>query len=81
MTCSDAVVSALLGHYARMAEELKQSIKTIYPLKSFLRRFHQHGHTALMPIHSKFLYLCLLAKCYSAAMELLDQLRRAALPW
>lgn len=65
--------------YSAIAIDLNQSIKTLYPLKSFLRRFHQHGHTELTPIHSQFFYLCLHAKCYFAAMEVLDQYVMCAL--
>ncbi|DBA00153.1 TPA: hypothetical protein N0F65_000476 [Lagenidium giganteum] len=66
-------VSLLCAQFASIAISLNQSIKTIYPLKSFLRRLYQHGHTLLTPLHGHFLYLCLRSKCYFAAMELLDQ--------
>ncbi|KAF1323457.1 Cop9 signalosome complex subunit 3, partial [Globisporangium splendens] len=66
-------VSSLSVLYSAIAIDLDVSIKTLFPLKSLLRRFHQHGHTELTPIHSHFFYLCLHAKCYSAAMEILDQ--------
>ncbi|KAF4318615.1 hypothetical protein BBO99_00007230 [Phytophthora kernoviae] len=66
-------VSVLCGQYARLAVELNQSVKTIFPLKSFLKRFHQQGHAVLTPMHAQFFYLCLQAKCYFAAMEILDR--------
>lgn len=63
----------LCTQYCALAVDLNQSIKAIYPLKSFLRRFYQHGHTELSPLHAQFFYLCLHAKCYFAAMEILNQ--------
>ncbi|GAB9469755.1 Cop9 signalosome complex subunit 3 [Globisporangium polare] len=66
-------VSMLCTQYCALAMDLNQSIKAIYPLKSFLRRFYQHGHTELSPLHAQFFYLCLHAKCYFAAMEILNQ--------
>lgn len=67
------IVSLLCTQYCALAVDLNQSIKAIYPLKSFLRRFYQHGHTELSPLHGQFFYLCLHAKCYFAAMEILNQ--------
>ncbi|RLN95533.1 hypothetical protein BBJ28_00007484 [Nothophytophthora sp. Chile5] len=73
-------LSVLCAQYAELAVDLRQSVKTIFPLKSFLRRFHQQGHTVLTPLHAQFFYLCLQAKCYFAAMEVLDQyVRRPSL--
>lgn len=66
-------MSALCAQYSAAAVELDQSIKTIFPLKAFLRRFSQHGHTELTPLHGQFFYLCLHAKCYAAATEILSQ--------
>lgn len=66
-------VSALCDQYARLAVDMQQSIKTIFPLKSFLRRFRQQDHAALTPLHAHFFYLCLNSKCYFAAMEILDE--------
>lgn len=71
--CAPDAVSALCAQYATTATELQQSIKAIYPLKALLRRLYQHGHTELTPVHAQFFYLCLHAKCYSAAMEILNQ--------
>ncbi|KAF4137713.1 PCI domain-containing protein [Phytophthora infestans] len=65
-------LSVLVDQYARLAVDMKQSIKTIFPLKSFLRRFHEEGNAVLIPLHAQFLYLCLHSKCYFAAMEILD---------
>ncbi|KAG6611333.1 COP9 signalosome complex subunit 3 [Phytophthora cinnamomi] len=64
---------ALGDQYARLAVDAQQSIKTVFPLQSFLRRFHQQGHVVLTPLHAHFFYLCLHSKCYFAAMEILDQ--------
>ncbi|TMW56871.1 hypothetical protein Poli38472_006881 [Pythium oligandrum] len=66
-------VSSLCVHYVNLVVGLQQGIRAVFPLKSFLRRFHQHGNTDVTPIHGQFMYLCLRAKCYSAAMEILDQ--------
>lgn len=66
-------ICALGEQYARLAVDSQQSIKTVFPLKSFLRRFHQQGHAELTPLHAQFFYLCLHSKCYFAAMEILDQ--------
>ncbi|KAG3113027.1 hypothetical protein PI124_g6547 [Phytophthora idaei] len=66
-------LSVLCDQYARLAVDMQQSIKTIFPLKSFLRRFHEEGNAVLTPLHAQFLYLCLHSKCYFAAMEILDQ--------
>ncbi|TYZ64019.1 hypothetical protein PybrP1_003538 [[Pythium] brassicae (nom. inval.)] len=66
-------ISQFLYQYSAAAVELEQSIKTIFPLKAFLRRFSQHGHSELTPLHGQFFFLCLHAKCYAAAMEILDQ--------
>ncbi|KAH7474833.1 hypothetical protein PRIC1_013038 [Phytophthora ramorum] len=66
-------LSVLCDQYARLAVDMQQSIKAVFPLKSFLRRFHQQGHAVITPLHAQFLYLCLNAKCYFAAMEILDE--------
>ncbi|GMF65007.1 unnamed protein product [Phytophthora lilii] len=66
-------VSVLGDQYARLAVDMQQSIKTLFPLKSFLRRFHEQGNAVLTPLHAQFFYLCIHAKCYFAAMEILDQ--------
>ncbi|ETP37761.1 hypothetical protein F442_14474 [Phytophthora nicotianae P10297] len=66
-------LSVLCDQYARLAVDMQQSIKTIFPLKSFLQRFYQQGNAVLIPLHAQFLYLCLHSKCYFAAMEILDQ--------
>lgn len=79
LTDSGTVVSAVVAQYSAAAVELEQSIKTIFPLKAFLRRFSQHGHAELTPLHGHFFFLCLHAKCYSAAMEILDQCVRWSL--
>ncbi|CAI5718942.1 unnamed protein product [Peronospora farinosa] len=66
-------VSVLANQYTKLAIDTQQSIKTIFPLQSFLRRFHQQGHATLTPLHAHFFYLCLRAKCYFAAMDILDE--------
>ena len=66
-------VSVLCDQYARLAVDMQQSISTLFPLKSFLRRFHQQGYMAVTPLHAPFFYLCLHAKCYFAATEVLDE--------
>ncbi|KAE8911315.1 hypothetical protein PF005_g8962 [Phytophthora fragariae] len=66
-------ICALGEQYARLAVDSQQSVKTVFPLKSFLRRFHQQGHAELTPLHAQFFYLCLHSKCYFAAMEISDQ--------
>ncbi|ETO68536.1 hypothetical protein F444_14658 [Phytophthora nicotianae P1976] len=66
-------LSVLCDQYARLAVDMQQSIKTIFPLKGFLQRFYQQGNALLIPLHAQFLYLCLHSKCYFAAMEILDQ--------
>ncbi|ETL86639.1 hypothetical protein L917_13975 [Phytophthora nicotianae] len=66
-------LSVLCDQYARLAVDMQQSIKTIFPLKGFLQRFYQQGNAVLIPLHAQFLYLCLHSKCYFAAMEILDQ--------
>ncbi|KAL3661406.1 hypothetical protein V7S43_013609 [Phytophthora oleae] len=65
--------SVLCDQYARLAVDMHQSIKAVYPLKSFLRRYYEQGNAVLTPLHAQFLYLCLHSKCYFAAMEILDQ--------
>ncbi|POM78788.1 COP9 signalosome complex subunit 3 [Phytophthora palmivora] len=62
----------LCDQYARLAVDLQQSIKAVYPLRNFLRRYHEQ-HAVLTPLHAQWLYLCLHSKCYFAAMELLDE--------
>ena len=66
-------ISGVVTVYTRLAVEMQQSLKTICPLQRFLRRFYQHGHAVLTPVHAHFLYMCLHAKCYSAAMDILDE--------
>lgn len=52
-------VCALGDQYARLAVDSQQSVKTVFPLKSFLRRFHQQGHAVLTPLHAQFsIYAC-----------------------
>lgn len=54
------------------AIELQASVKAVFPLQTFLRRFHEHGHAVITPLHGQFFYLCLQAKCYFAAMDILE---------
>ncbi|KAG1684600.1 hypothetical protein DVH05_010655 [Phytophthora capsici] len=62
----------LCNQYTRLAVDMNQSIKAVYPLKSFLKHFYEQGNAVLTPLHAQFLYLCLHSKCYFAAMEILD---------
>lgn len=58
---------------AAVAVELELSVKAVFPLRAFLRRLHQQpGNAFITPIHGHFFYLCLRAKCYSAAMDTLE---------
>lgn len=66
-------LSVLCEEYARQAMDMQQSIKAIFPLRSFLLRYHEQEKAVLTPLHAQFLYLCLHSKCYFAAMEILDQ--------
>ncbi|CAH0475330.1 unnamed protein product [Peronospora belbahrii] len=66
-------LSILCDQYTRLAIDMQQSIKTIFSLQTFLTRFHQQGHVTLTPLHAHFFYLCLHAKCYFAAMDILDK--------
>ena len=66
-------MSVLCDQYTRLAVAMQQSISTVFPLKSFLRRFHEQGYMALTPLHALFFYVCLLAKCCFAATEVLDE--------
>ncbi|OWZ23366.1 COP9 signalosome complex subunit [Phytophthora megakarya] len=65
-------LSGLCEQYARLSVDMQQSIKAVYPLRTFLRRYYDH-HAVLTPLHAQWLYLCLHSKCYFAAMELLDK--------
>ncbi|CEG37944.1 cop9 signalosome complex subunit [Plasmopara halstedii] len=66
-------LSVLCDQYARQAVGLQQSLKIIFPLRSFLQRFHEQEKAVLTPLHAQYLYLCLHSKCYFAAIEILDQ--------
>lgn len=67
------IVSWLVQQYASLAVEFQQSLKIVFPLRSFLRRLHQHDQNTITPVHAQFLYICHQAKCYSVAMETLNQ--------
>ena len=66
-------MSQLTAQYVALATELRQAIKAVFPLKSFLRRFHVHGNNVITGMHAHFFYLCLQAKSYSAASDMLQQ--------
>ncbi|KAI9914717.1 hypothetical protein PsorP6_008535 [Peronosclerospora sorghi] len=66
-------LSVLCEQYVRHAVLMQQSIKTIFPLKIFLSRFHREGHKGITPFHAHFYYLCLHSKCYFSALEILDE--------
>uniref|UniRef100_A0AAV1UDA2 COP9 signalosome complex subunit 3 n=1 Tax=Peronospora matthiolae TaxID=2874970 RepID=A0AAV1UDA2_9STRA len=66
-------MSVLCDRYTRLAVAMQQSISTVFALKSFLHRFHEQGYMALTPLHALFFYVCLHAKCYFAATEVLDE--------
>ncbi|KAJ0393190.1 hypothetical protein P43SY_007384 [Pythium insidiosum] len=66
-------VSLVAAQYTSLANDLQQSLRAVFPLKSLLRRVGQHGHTAITPLHAHFFYLCLRAKCYSAATDVLNR--------
>lgn len=71
---SDAfcVVSLLCATLANVAVEMDAAIKAVFPLRSLLSRFHHQPNSAVVtPIHGHFFYLCLRAKTYAAAADVL----------
>jgi hypothetical protein len=74
-------LSILCSQYARLAVDMQLSIRTLLPLKNFLRRYREQGHAVLTPLHGNFFYLCLHAKCYFAAVDILDEYERGRWRW
>lgn len=66
-------MSHVCAALATAADELGLALKAVFPLRALLRRLHQApGGAVVTPIHGHFLYLCLRARCYAAAMDALD---------
>lgn len=52
--------------------ESGQAIKAVKPLRNAVLRLRMNSE-CLTPIHADFLQVCILSKCYSVAVPLLDE--------
>jgi len=67
-----AKFSHICRKFAEVMIELNQAIRAIKPLRNAIKKLRTTSER-LTPIHADFLQVCLLAKCYSAALQVLDE--------
>jgi len=67
-----AKFSHICRKFAEIAIETNQAIRGIKPLRNAIKKLRPNSET-LTPIHTDYLQLCLLAKCYSAALPVLEE--------
>jgi len=67
-----AKFSHICRRFAEIAFEANQPIRAIKPLLQALKKLRPNTE-ALTPVHTDFLQACLLAKCYHAALPVLEE--------
>ncbi len=67
------LASQVCRKFAQICIESNQAIRAIKPIRAALQKLRPPGLEALTPAHADFLQVCLVAKCYSAAIPVLEE--------